>query len=84
MALARALYGAPKLLLLDDTLSAVDSYRRTEGRLNANLFDSPELKNVTKIVISHRLSSLERCDKIVVFDNGRITRRAARTRSFWP
>ena len=70
VALARALYGAPKLLLLDDTLSAVDS--RTEGRLNANLFDSPELQNVTKIVISHRLSSLERCDKIVVFDNGRI------------
>ena len=74
VSLARALYRSPKLLLLDDTLSAVDNI--TERRLieNLGLADSGAGK-ITKIVVSHRLSALEHCDEILHFEDGRIIER---------
>ncbi len=74
VSLARALYRQPKLLLLDDTLSAVDNI--TERRLIENLgLDREADRDVTRIIVSHRLSALEHCDEIIYMENGRITER---------
>jgi ATP-binding cassette subfamily B multidrug efflux pump len=68
LALARALVGKPRILLLDDCTSALDS--RTESvlweRLHAVM---PEL---TAILVTHRPDTLERADRIFVLDSGRI------------
>lgn len=86
VALARALYRSPKLLLLDDTLSAVDNL--TEQRLCENLglagdrrTVSPliDLADTTIIIVSHRLSALEHCDEIIHMEDGRITERGTHT-----
>ncbi|MBQ2708471.1 MAG: ABC transporter ATP-binding protein, partial [Clostridia bacterium] len=65
VSLARALYASPKLLLLDDTLSAVDNI--TERRLIENLGLAKERtgSDTTIIIVSHRLSALEHCDEII-------------------
>ena len=75
VSLARALYRDPKLLLLDDTLSAVDNI--TEQRLIENLGLSAERtqSDRTIIIVSHRLSALEHCDEILHIEDGRITER---------
>ncbi len=74
VSLARALYRNPKLLLLDDTLSAVDNI--TEHRLIENLGLASERKSDTTIIIvSHRLSALEHCDEIIHIEDGRVTER---------
>ncbi len=72
VSLARALYREPKLLLLDDTLSAVDNI--TEKRLIENLGLDRERtgKDTTVIIVSHRLSVLEHCDTILYLEDGRI------------
>ena len=68
MAIARALLKNPKILILDDSLSALDT--ETEHLLinNLNKFD-----NITKIIVSHRISTIEKCDLILVVSNGEIT-----------
>lgn len=66
--IARAVLGNPALLILDDTLSAVDT--QTEAGILDNL--RPILAERTALVISHRISSLRDCDEIVVMDQGRI------------
>jgi ATP-binding cassette subfamily B protein len=68
LAIARALIKKPSILLLDDALSAVDS--KTEESLSQVL--SQELKQTTKIYISHRLSTIRHCSMIYVLDNGSI------------
>ncbi|MBQ8510624.1 MAG: ABC transporter ATP-binding protein [Clostridia bacterium] len=77
VSLARALYRQPKLLLLDDTLSAVDNI--TEKRLIENLglgeTRTGLLRDTTIIVVSHRLSALEHCDEILHMEDGRIAER---------
>ena len=67
MAIARALLKNPKILILDDSLSALDT--ETEHLLinNLNKFD-----NITKIIVSHRISTIEKCDLILVMSNGKI------------
>ncbi len=76
-ALARALYQAPPLLLLDDILSAVD--QGTEARLVAAIRglsdhadDSPP---PTTVIVSHRTSVLEHADEILVLEQGKIVER---------
>jgi len=68
ISLARALVRDPQLLLLDDTLSAVDNL--TEKKITANL--QSVLKGRTSIIVSHRLSALKDCDLIIYMENGRI------------
>lgn len=75
-ALARALYRRPKVLLLDDVLSAVD--QRTEARLVSairGLSEGHGEKPPTTVVVSHRTSVLEHADEILVLDGGRVLER---------
>jgi ATP-binding cassette, subfamily B, multidrug efflux pump len=66
--IARAIIKKPGILILDDSLSAVDS--KTEDNLTRVLKDN--LPGTTTIMIAHRLSSVKHCDTIYVLDNGRI------------
>jgi ATP-binding cassette subfamily B protein len=67
-ALARALLRPHRVLLLDDTLSAVDHH--TEARLIERL--RARAGQVTTILVAHRVSALLHCDAIVVLDHGRV------------
>ena len=66
--IARALLKKPKILILDDATSALDT--ATERRLIDNLKAE---KNMTVIIITQRLSSLANCSRVLVLDNGRIS-----------
>ncbi|TVR04820.1 MAG: ABC transporter ATP-binding protein [Deltaproteobacteria bacterium] len=68
LSIARAIAANPRLLILDDCLSAVDA--RTEDRILANLRDI--FAGRSGIVISHRVRAVERCDHIIVLEQGRI------------
>ena len=68
LALARALVGRPKILILDDCTSALDS--KTEAELWEKLHGV--LPGITALVITHRPDTLERVDRIFVVDQGRI------------
>ena len=70
-AIARAILRAPAILILDDSLSAVDS--ETEARIQSRLRDAAARR--TTILIAHRLSSLADADEIVVLEEGRIVER---------
>jgi len=68
LAIARALAGAPRMLVLDEPTSALDG--RSESLIRQTL---TELRGrVTVIVISHRLSLVEDCDVVLVLDKGRV------------
>ena len=69
LCIARALLKKPKILILDDSTSAVDT--ATEAQIR-NAFKN-ELADSTKIVIAQRISSVKDADQIIVMDNGRIT-----------
>ena len=69
LCIARALLKKPKILILDDSTSAVDT--ATEAQIR-NAFKN-ELADSTKIVIAQRISSVKEADQIIVMDNGRIT-----------
>ena len=68
IALARALIKKPKILLLDDCLSAVDV--KTEKEISNNLQNY--LEDITKIIVSQRTSILKNCDRIIVMNNSEI------------
>lgn len=68
LALARALVGKPKILILDDCTSALDS--RTEAALWERLHEV--MPGMTAILITHRPDTLERADNIFVLDEGRV------------
>jgi ATP-binding cassette subfamily B protein len=70
-ALARALALQPSILILDDTLSSVDS--ETETAIRRSLADV--FRGKTVIVISHRVASVRDADQIVVLDEGRVVER---------
>ena len=73
-ALARALYRDPRLLLLDDVLSAVD--QETEARLVEAIRRLGHREGgATTVIVSHRTSVLEHADEIVVLEDGRIVER---------
>ena len=69
--LARALARDPKILILDDAFSAVDTY--TEESILSRLRD--EIRNRTTLLISHRISTVKQADEIIVLDNGKIVER---------
>ena len=70
-ALARALMLRPSILILDDTLSAVDA--ATEAAIQAEL--SQVFAGLTVIVVASRVNSVRACDQIVVLDEGQIVER---------
>lgn len=71
VSIARALIKNPELMILDDSLSAVDA--KTEEEILRGLKELRE--DQTTIIIAHRISSLMHADEIVVLDDGKITER---------
>ena len=68
LCIARALLKKPKILILDDSTSAVDT--KTDALIRKAFKD--EIPNTTKIIIAQRISSVENADKIIVLDDGEI------------
>ncbi len=68
LGIARALLSDPDILILDDSLSAVDS--NTEKTIIENI--KKKRKGKTNIIVAHRISAVRQADKIVVLDNGKI------------
>jgi ATP-binding cassette subfamily B protein len=66
--IARALAIDPKILILDDSFSAVDTHTEEEILTNLKTF----MNNRTSIIISHRISTVKDCDKIIVLHEGKI------------
>ena len=66
--IARAILKKPKVLILDDSTSAVDT--ATEARIRSMLAE--KLPGMTKIIIAQRISSVRHADKIVVLEDGRV------------
>lgn len=69
LCIARALLKKPKVLILDDSTSAVDT--RTDARIRKAF--SEYIPETTKIIIAQRVSSVEHADRILVMDDGKIT-----------
>lgn len=72
ISIARALVKRPKVLMLDDSLSAVDA--RTERNIWQSLRDV-FAKGTSGIIVAHRVSALMHCDEIIVLEKGRIIER---------
>ncbi len=68
LCIARALLKKPKVLILDDSTSAVDT--ATDARIRAAF--AREIPGTTKIIIAQRISSVEDADRILVLDDGRV------------
>ena len=68
LCIARALLKKPKILILDDSTSAVDT--KTDALIRRAFAE--EIPDTTKIIIAQRISSVEHADKIIVMDGGRI------------
>jgi ATP-binding cassette subfamily B protein len=68
LAIARALIKNPKILILDDSLSAVDT--ETEEMILNNMKNTT--KNTTFFISTHRISTSKKCDKIIFLNNGKI------------
>ncbi len=69
LCIARALLKKPKILILDDSTSAVDT--ATDSRIRRAFRE--EIPDTTKIIISQRISSVENADRIIVMDDGEIS-----------
>ena len=68
LCIARALLKSPNILILDDSTSAVDT--KTDAVIRNGL--KSDLADTTKIIIAQRISSVEKCDMIIVLDGGTI------------
>lgn len=68
VSIARALIKKPKILILDDCLSAVDT--ETEETILNNLHKVSQ--NITTLIVSHRISSVKNADTVIVLENGTI------------
>ena len=68
LCIARALLKEPKILILDDSTSAVDT--ATDARIRAAM--AKQIPGTTKIIIAQRVFSVEHADRILVLDNGRV------------
>ena len=68
VALARALVSEPKVLVLDDPLSAVD------GRTEKNILEAIDRQRAQRgvVLITHRVAAAARCDRVLVLDQGRV------------
>ena len=68
LCIARALLKKPKILILDDSTSAVDT--ATDAKIRKAFRE--EIPNTTKIIIAQRISSVQEADKIIVLDDGKV------------
>ena len=68
LCIARALLKKPKILILDDSTSAVDT--ATDAKIRKAFKE--EIPNTTKLIIAQRISSVQESDKIIVLNNGKI------------
>ena len=68
LCIARALLKKPKILILDDSTSAVDT--ATDAKIRKAFME--EIPSTTKLIIAQRISSVKDCDRIIVMDDGRI------------
>lgn len=68
LCIARALLKKPKILILDDSTSAVDT--ATDAKIRKAFAE--EIPGTTKLIIAQRISSVQDCDRIIVMDDGRI------------
>ena len=75
VSIARALIKSPKVIVLDDCLSAVDT--ETEEQILSNLRKATE--NLSGIIITHRVSSVKHCQQIICLDQGEIIERGTPT-----
>ena len=64
--IARAIVGKPKVIFLDEATSALDNVTQKQ------IVDTLERLKATKVVIAHRLSTVQNCDRIIVLDKGDI------------
>lgn len=69
LCIARALLKKPKILILDDSTSAVDT--ATDAKIRKAFAE--EIPNTTKLIIAQRVSSVQNADRIIVMDHGRIS-----------
>ncbi len=68
LSIARTILKKPKIIIFDDSTSAVDT--KTDAHIRDGLKN--KLPNTTKIIISQRIISIKDCDRIIVMDNGRV------------
>ena len=68
LCIARALLRKPKILILDDSTSAVDT--ATDARIRASMAEA--MPGMTRLIITQRIVSVEHADRVIVMDNGRI------------
>lgn len=68
VSIARALLKAPRILIFDDCISAVDT--KTEQEILLNLKN--QMQGRTTMIISHRISTVKMCDKVLVLDRGKV------------
>ena len=66
--IARVLYHNPKILILDEATSSLDTIN--ERKIMEEIYNTAE--NITLIIVTHRHKSVSRCDKIYLLDNGKI------------
>lgn len=69
LCIARALLKKPKILILDDSTSAVDT--ATDAKIRRAFAE--EIPDTTKLIIAQRVSSVQNADRIIVMDNGKVT-----------
>ncbi len=69
LCIARALLKSPKIIILDDSTSAVDT--KTDATIRKSFREY--IPEVTKIIIAQRISSVEDCDRVIVLDNGEVS-----------
>ena len=69
LCIARALLKSPKIIILDDSTSAVDT--KTDAMIRKSFREY--IPEVTKIIIAQRISSVEDCDRVIVLNNGEIS-----------
>lgn len=75
VAIARALAVKPRILVMDDALSSVDT--ETEAAILKRL--KKDISNLTSILIAHRISTIQNADNIIVMDDGRIVEQGTHT-----
>ena len=68
LCIARALLKKPRILILDDSTSAVDT--ATDAKIRKAFAE--EIPDTTKLIIAQRISSVQGCDRIIVMDNGSV------------
>lgn len=73
LAIARALFAAPKILIMDEPTSHLDTH--SESLIQQALKDLSKERSFTKIIIAHRLSTVKNADQILVMEKGRVVER---------